>query len=272
MNAKTVRICSILTSVMLFLHVGCAGLNLLLSSMLRNTLVSLPTGVFCCLTVMLPTVVLLIFGIKQAKQKQGKADLIFSIVTLTVSLVWIVLAVFHWGTIVAQNFIVELYYRLDVAMSMADLLTLLSYLNVAYMAFTTVIALYLLVMYLVSVLRAKQKWLQIKAELHKPAAALLILVPNLMSLLQTVLNLILGRVSTDLYITVSRIMLSVSFGITTLLTIALAVFVLTFGLIIKNKPATASEAQDAEQTEQTENQESSDLPFNVPAGINPNDI
>jgi hypothetical protein len=159
----------------------------------------------------------------------------------------------------------NLSYSADFAMSVGDLLTLLNYVNVAYALLTTIVALYLLGVYLISVLRAKKKWLQIKAELHKPVVAALILVPNLISLIQTLLNPIFIRMGTDMLVKASRVFMYVSFGVNTALTLALAVFVLIFGLIIKKQPAKASEAQSGHE-------EPADLPFNIPTGVNPDDL
>lgn len=265
MNATIVRINSILTAVMLFLYAGCGVLNFVMMVMTNDAFISLPSGIFLCLTVLLPTIVLLIHGVKQAKRRQGVFDLVASVATLLVSLVWAVLFVLNWLVIVARNFILEFYYRMDLAMSVGDLLALLNYVNVAYTLLTTIVALYLLAIYLISVLRAKQKWLQIKAELHKPAVAALILVSSLISLIQTLLNPVFNRMGTDMLIRFARISMYASFGINTALTLALAVFVLVFGLIIKKQPATASEAQSGHE-------EPADLPFNVPAGVNPDDL
>ena len=265
MNATIVRINSILTAVMLFLYAGCGVLNFVMMVMTNDAFISLPSGIFLCLTVLLPTIVLLIHGVKQAKRRQGVFDLVASVATLLVSLVWAVLFVLNWLVIVARNYIMNLSYSADFAMSVGDLLTLLNYVNVAYALFTTVVALYLLGIYLISVLRAKQKWLQIKAELHKPAVAALILVSNLISLIQTLLNPVFNRMGTDMLIKFARISMYASFGINTALTLALAVFVLVFGLIIKKQAAKASEAQSGHE-------EPADLPFNVPAGVNPDDL
>jgi hypothetical protein len=265
MNATIVRINSILTAVMLFLYAGCGALNLLLSFLIKNNRISLPTSVLLCLALILPTVVILIYGIKQVKQKQGVFDLVASVATLLVGIVWAVLAVLSWLVTVARIYMMNLSYSADFAMSVGDLLTLLNYVNVAYALFTTVVALYLLGIYLISVLRAKKKWLQIKAELHKPVVAALILVPNLISLIQTLLNLIFIRMGTDMLVKASQVFMYVSFGVNTALTLALAVFVLIFGLIIKKQPAKASEAQSGHE-------EPADLPFNVPAGVNPDDL
>ena len=265
MNATIVRINSILTAVMLFLYAGCGVLNFVMMVMTNDAFISLPSGIFLCLTVLLPTIVLLIHGVKQAKRRQGVFDLVASVATLLIGIVWAVLAVLSWLVTVVRSYIMNLSYSADFAMSVGDLLVLLNYVNVAYALFTTVVALYLLGIYLISVLRAKQKWLQIKAELHKPAVAALILVSNLISLIQTLLNPVFNRMGTDMLIRFARISVHASFGINTALTLALAVFVLVFGLIIKKQPAKASEAQSGHE-------EPADLPFNVPAGVNPDDL
>ena len=263
MNAKIIRINAILTAVMLVLFTGCSILNILLPLLIASSRLSLPSGLLLSLAVLLPTVVLLIHGVRQAKRKQGVFDLIISIVTLIISLIWAVFAAANWGTVLA--------YRALMMQSTVtgDMLAILSYLNIAYTVFSTLVALYLLAAFMISVLRAKQKRLQIKAELHKPAAAVLILVPNLINLLQTLLNPWLSRMSIDLYVKASRIFMYTSFGITTLSALALTAFVLLFGLIIKKSP---DAAQDVQPAEQTAHQESSDLPFNLPAGVNPDDV
>ena len=268
MNAKTVRMNAILTSAMLFLYAGCGVLNLLLGFLINNTTISLPANVLLCLALILPTVVLLIFGIKQAKKKQGVFDLIASVATLLIGIVWAVLAVLNWLLTTARMFIIEYYYRLDIAMSLDKLLALFNYINIAYTLLTTIVALYLLGIYLISVLRAKKKWLQIKAELHKPAVAALILVPNLISLIQTLLNPIFIRMGTDMLIKFARISMYATFGINTALTLALAVFVLVFGLIIKKQPA--AKVQEPEPA--SEQRQPANLPFNVPAGVNADDL
>lgn len=268
MNAKTVRMNAILTSAMLFLYAGCGVLNLLLGFLINNTTISLPANVLLCLALILPTVVLLIFGIKQAKKKQGVFDLIASVATLLIGIVWAVFAVLSWLLTTARLFIIEYYYRLDIAMSLDKLLALFNYINVAYTLLTTIVALYLLGIYLISVLRAKKKWLQIKAELHKPVVAALILVPNLISLIQTLLNPVFNRMGTDMLIKFARISMYASFGINTVLTLALAVFVLVFGLIIKKQPA--AKVQEPEPA--SEQGQPADLPFNLPAGVNADDL
>lgn len=271
MKAKTVRINTIFTSAMLLVYIGCIILNLLLALLTRNTTISLPAGVFPCLAVLLPTVVLLIYGIGQAKRKQGVFDLLLSVLTLLVSLVWMVVALLDWVTVVARNLIYEIYYRLDMAMSMSDLLTILSYLGIAFMLFTTVVAIYLLITYLISVLRAKQKWLQIKAELHKPAISVLILVPNLLSLVQMILtrimlnNLNLGIMSLEEYSTFMQIFSYGSIAVEIVLALAVTLAVTLFGLILKKQPVALPEQPELYDPELDE-------AFAPPAGVSAQDI
>ena len=66
----------------------------------------------------------------------------------------------------------------------------------------------------------------------------------------------------------ARISMYASFGINTVLTLALAVFVLVFGLILKKQPA----AKVQEPKPASEQRQPADLPFNVPAGVNADDL
>jgi hypothetical protein len=100
-------------------------------------------------------------------------------------------AVLNWIISVAQNIILEYFLRLNTGMPMGQFVSILSYIFTAYTLFTTLVALYLLIMYAVSVLRAKNKWLQIKAELHKPALAVMLLGLNLTSVVRTIINRIM---------------------------------------------------------------------------------
>ena len=270
MKAKTVRLNTILTSATLLVYIGCILLNLLLGLLARISTISLPAGIFPCLAVFLPTVVLLIYGIGQAKRKQGVFDLILSVLTLLVSLVWMIAALLDWATVIARNLIYEVYYRLDMAMSMSELLTILSYLDIAFMLFTTVVAIYLLITYLISVLRAKQKWLQIKAELHKPAISVLILVPNLLSLVQMIItrimlnNFNLGIMSLEKYSTFMQIFSYGSIAVEIVLTLAVTLAVTLFGLILKGK-------KQETKTEESEQSQPEVAQPNVPAGVSAED-
>ena len=194
MSAKTVRITNILAAAMLLLNAGCILLNLLLVLLTNNAMFSLPAGIFLCLAALLPTIVLLIFGIKQ---KLGAFHLIASIATLIVCTVWLVASALDWGLSIAQDVIIDRYYSMEIDIPLGQLISILSYIFTAYTLLTIIVGLYLLIVYVVSVLRSKQKWLQIKAELHKPALAVVILVPGLLYFVRLVLNRIMITVSME---------------------------------------------------------------------------
>ena len=269
MNAKNVRIANILTAAMLILNLGCIIGNLLLSWLTRlvakNIYLSLPTGIFLCLALILPSVVLLICGIKQAKRKQGAFDLICSIVTLVVGIAWACIEVLEWAMIIARNVIIELYYRIDIDMPLGDLIALLNYFSIAATLFTMVVGLYLLATYVISVLRSKQKWLQVKAELHKPTLAVLLIVPSLLSFLQMILNRVLIRISLDVYTTYAQIFSYVTLAVNVVLLLSAIVVLLTFGLILKKQGAAA-------QTEQPVQNAHAFADMDLPAGVSADDL
>ena len=267
MNAKTVRISNILAAAMLLLHVVGVFLGLLINVLTSSSIVSLPVGAFLCLALALPSIVLLTNGIIQAKRKQGGVfDIIFSILSLLVSAVWMAAYFLNWVISVAQNVIIEYYYRLDWSMPLGQLITLLSYASMAYMLFTTLIAVYLLVVYVVSVLRAKNKWSQIKAELHKPALAVLLLVPNLISLVRSLLNRIAANwVGPEGYATFLNVTSVVVLILNVLLSVAAVVLLLTFGLILKKQPASVEPAAQSEQTAPAAD-------IDLPTGISADDL
>lgn len=266
MNAKTVRISNILAAAMLLINTGCIILNLLLKVLFSNAGASLPAGVCMCLALFLPSVVLLINGIVQAKRKQGGIfDVIVSVVTILVSAVWTIAYLLNWAILVVRNVIIEFYYRMEISMPLGQLLTILSYVSIAYMLLTTLVALYLLIVYVISVLRSKQKWLQIKAELHKPVLAVAILLPNLLSVVLMILNRILlnsvntGVLELNTYSTYVTVTNAVTIIAEVLLLLAGAILLLTFGLILKKKPA--------EHAEPTVEQDLLEQDMDLPAGV-----
>lgn len=268
MTAKTIRTNSILTSVMLFFYAGCIVLNLLLALLMRSTLFSLPAEIFLCLSVLI-SVILLYWQARRGKDRTGK---ILSILTLIVSIVWMIASGLYWVLTIARNLIVEMYYRMSMPMSMEDLFTLLNFLGIAYVVFTTLVSLFLIAVFVFSVIRSGQKWLQIKAELHKPVAAVVILIPNLLTLVTGLLgrmilnNVELGTMTLDAYTKFTMLSSYGTIALQTLLVLALAVFVLVFGLIIKKQPAIKSQEPESESVQST------DIPFNLPAGVNADDI
>ncbi len=266
MNAKTVRIANILAAILLLLNAGCILLNLVLSLFkLASFTISLPAGIFLCLALVLPTFVLLINGIKQAKRKQGVFDLIFSIITLIVGAIWAVASLLDWGLSIAQSVIINQYYAMDIDIPLGQILSILSYVHIAYTLLTIIVALYLLVVYAISVLRSKQKWLQIKAELHKLAVAVVILVPGLLYFVRLVLNRIMITVSMEAYSTYSMIAMYVQYGVSLLLPIAAAVLLLTFGLILKKQTAPKESVAQPEQPAPVAD-------IDLPAGVSADDL
>ncbi len=236
MNKITVRIANILAAAMLLLYFVCILCSFLLQ-LLAQTLYSFPSGVMLTLTVMLPTVVLLINAIVRAKKGTGKFEAVRQGLMLLICVVWLVLTVVYW------IFSLSYHTALMSGQFTSEMISKFSYATTIYNVVIGFIMLFLLISYGLGVMRAKQKWLQIKAELHKPAVVVLILVPNLINLLQTVLNPWLSCMSIDLYVKASRIFMYASFGISTLLSLALVAFILIFGLIIKKQPDTAQDAQ-----------------------------
>ena len=266
MNAKTVRIANILAAILLLLNAGCILLNLVLSLFqLASFAISLPAGIFLCLALVLPTIVLLIVGIKQAKRKQGVFDLIAAIATLLVGVVWTVASLLDWGLSIAQSVIINQYYAMDIDIPLGQILSILSYVYIAYTLLTIIVALYLLIVYAVSVLRSKQKWLQIKAELHKLAVAFVILVPGLLYFVRLVLNRIMMTVSMEAYSTYSMIAMYVQYGVSILLPIAAAVLLLTFGLILKKQTAPKESVAQPEQPAPVAD-------IDLPAGVSADDL
>lgn len=259
MSKKAVRICSVTTSVLLTLYAICIVLNFVFTTFVPRGIPWLPAGFVLNMSVLIPTVVLLICSIGRVKKKQGGVyDLISSIVTALICGVWLVVSTLYW--------IFSIYYNLQLTAAMlpTDLTVAQSYISLAVEIFTSLIALYLLIAFVVNVLVSKQKWWQIKAELHKPAAIALIWVPNLIMLARRVLSgklyAILGA---ETFIKVSNGVIMAQFALTVLLALACAAFVLIFGLILKKR----YELQSPVKQEQDADMAS----INVPAGVSSED-
>ncbi len=142
MTAKTARINSILTSVMLFLYAGCIVLNVLLALLTRHTLLTLPAGILLCLSVLIPAILLC----RQAKQGKDRTAKILSVLSLIVSMVWTLVSGLYWMLTIARSLIVEIYLRMSMPMmSMEQLFRLLNFLGIAYAVFTTLVALGLMI-------------------------------------------------------------------------------------------------------------------------------
>ncbi|MBE6675277.1 MAG: hypothetical protein E7594_00400 [Ruminococcaceae bacterium] len=258
MSKTIVRICSVTTSVLLALYAICIVLNFVFTSFVPRGIPWLPAGFVLNMSVLIPTVVLLIGSIVRIKKKQGGVyDLISSIVTALICGVWLVVSTLYW--------IFSIYYNLQLtsAMMPSGWVAANSYVALAMEIFTSLVALYLLIVFVVNVLVSKKKWWQIKAELHKPSAAALLLSSNLIMLARRLfsgkLYEILGAES---FIKFSNGVIMAQFALTVLLALALAVFVLVFGLILRKKT----------ETQKPKAQTPEEQPFDLPAGVNADDL
>lgn len=150
-------------------------------------------------------------------------------------------------------------------MSFGEYTELLSTLNGINSAMVSLCAFGLLAVFVINCLIADQKWLQIKAELHKLIAAVMILVPALISLVPAILiTFVLSRMGTDAYVAVNQIFGIGSFAIELLMTVVFAVLVLVLGLIFKKPPAqTAVPAQPDPAPV---------LQMDLPVGVDPNSL
>ena len=125
--------------------------------------------------------------------------------------------------------------------------------------------LFWLISYAINVMRTKQKWLQIKAELHKPAVVLIVFVSNILSLINTVLSVFIRNTSTEIVSRVNIVSYYVQFFVMLLMGVLCAAAVLIFGLIFKKQPKPQAEPQAAPE-------QSADLPIDLPAGVSADDL
>lgn len=260
MSKKIVRICSVTTSVLLTLYAICIVLNFVFTTFVPRGIPWLPAGFVLNMSVMIPTVVLLIAAIGRIKKKQGGVyDLISSVVTALICGVWLVVSTLYW--------IFSIYYNLQLtsAMMSGALSATHSYVALAVEIFTSLVALYLLIAFVVNVLVSKQKWWQIKAELHKPAAAALLLSSNLIMLARRLLSGKLYEIlGAETFVKFSNGVIMAQFALTVLLALACAAFVLIFGLILRKKTET--------QKPEAQTPEAQQPPFDLPAGVNADDL
>ena len=230
MKPKTIRICSVVTAIMLLLYAACIFLNFFMTAWVRG-IPALPAGAALNLSVTVPTVVLLIFGIIKAKNKQGIFDTISSAVTLLVCVIWLIISTLYW--------IFSIYYNLALTSGgiTGNLAVASSYVGLAVDLLTSIVALYLLIAFAVNVIVSKKRIWQIKAELHKPVAAVLLLFPNLISFVRRLfLNQLLISMGTQVFAQISNVIMILQFALIILVALSMAAFILIFGLIIKKQP------------------------------------
>ena len=261
MNKRTVKLISVITAVALLAYALMNILDLLLR-LVSPTLI-LPTYLLLWLSVMIPCVILLVSAIKGIKQKKGVLHVILHAVSLLIGVFWGFFGAMKWVLYTYQINMLQTNAP-PFGMSFGAFYELLIALKRINSAMVSLCAIGLLVVFVINFLVASQKWLQIKAELHKPAAAIMVLVPASISLVQTILNtLIFNSMSTQIYASVIQAFGIVSFAVELLMAVAFAALVLVLGLCYKKQPAAVAEQQPA--------QPEIDLPegIDLPCGVDP---
>ncbi len=261
MNQKTVKTTSAITAVTLLLYVVACALNLLVNLIFPSKL-AIPAFLPLWLSVMIPCVILLIHAVRSIKQSRGVLRLIMSAVSLLLGAVWGFFEAISWVIYSLQMHAMNTFEPLF-DMSFGDYLSLLSVLNRVNAVMIALCAVGLLAVFVINWLIADQKWLQIKAELHKPVAAVMVLVPALISFVQTLVStFVLGRLGNNAYVVVSQIFGIASFAIEVLMAIVFAVLVLVLGLTFKKQPEQTTEPAETAPTP---------LPqIDLPVGVDPN--
>lgn len=263
MTRNTIRIASVLCAAMLVLYVLASLLSLALQYVTGAPL-TLPAGLMLCLSLILPVVVLLIGSIAQVKKGGGVLQPILWAVSLVLGLVWVIEAL--------VSYVINLLWLSAINsgeplldMPLGRLSELVNGLNIVGMLLVSVIAIALLVVFVIGVITSKQKMLQLKAGLCHVAAAIMIFVPTLLSVAQTLLNRVFISLGTDAFSTFVTVYAIASFAIEVLLALLLAAFVLVLGLVFKKQqaPADADVAPSPEQ---------GTLPIDLPAGVSAADL
>lgn len=183
MNKATV-ISNVIISVILNLLFGAvligAGVLVWMNPIILETVLNAAFALIG-LTLVLSTVPMLISGIVQIKQKKGKFDLIFSIITMVIGLALafygVASALLAFG--VSMHTIPEIVGQIT---------------NILRWVIGILVALYLIVLPIIRIVKAEKKALQFKAELIKLILGVLILVLVICGSLITVLNQATGIV------------------------------------------------------------------------------
>lgn len=264
MDKRTVKLISVITAVALLAYALMIILDLLLRS--ASPTLSLPTYLPLWLGVMIPCVILLVSAIKGIKQKRGVLHMILHVVSLLLGVFWGFFGAMIW-VLYTYQINVLLTNAPPFGMSLGEFYELLTTLNIINSVMISLCAIGLLVVFVINCLIASQKWLQIKAELHKPTTAAMVLVPAAISFVQTVLNiLIFNSMGMQMITSVSQVFGIVSFALKLLMAVAFAALVLVLGLCYKKQPAAIAEQESA--------QPAIDLPegIDLPVGVDPNSL
>ena len=183
MNKATV-ISNVIISVILNLLFGAlligAGVLVWIYPIILGTVINAAFALIG-LSLTLSTIPMLISGIVQIKQKKGKFDLIFSIITILVGLV-----LTFYGVVSAL---------LSFGVSMHTLPAIVGQITtILRWVIGIVVALYLIALPIIRIIKAEKKALQFKAELIKLILGALILVLLVCGVLMSILNQAAGIV------------------------------------------------------------------------------
>lgn len=181
MNKKTVISNVIVSAIVNLLLAGIligAGVLVLIFPQIFGIAISVVFALIG-ISLLLTTVPNLIGGIANVKQKKGRFDLIFSIVTMVIG---IALAVY--GLISALILIGV--SGLNMPIAVAIIIKLLRWIICG------LIALYLIVLPVIRIVKAEKKFMQLKAELVKVIFGVLIVVLLICGMLATLLNSLIG--------------------------------------------------------------------------------
>lgn len=263
MTRKTIRIANVLCAAMLVLYVLASLLSLALQYVTGAPL-TLPAGMMLCLSLILPAIVLLIGSIARIKKGGGVLQPILWAISLLLGLAW---AIEAFVSYVINQLWIRAINGGDAVLNMplGRLSELINVLNIASMLFVSVIAVMLLVIFLISLITSKQKMMQLKAGVCHVAASIMILVPTLLSVAQTLLNRVFISLGTDAFSTFVTVYAIASAAINLLLALLLAALVLVFGLVFKKQTSVA----DAEAAPV---QEQGTLPIDLPVGVSAADL
>ena len=134
------------------------------------------------LSLILTTIPNLIVGIVNFKQKKAKSDLIFSVITIVV------------GVILGIHGLTSVLLAIGLKVLMMPALVNIVRIGMAVLQYALcgIVALYLILLPLIRILKAENKWTQFKLEMIKMIFGALIVVLLICGLLATVLGRVIG--------------------------------------------------------------------------------
>lgn len=240
MNRITIRIANALCALMLVLYPPVMLLSLVIQAASSAHILSLPTGLLLSLSLILPSVVLLIGGIVRIGKGGGVLQPVLWAASLLSGLVWAGQTLFSWAFALHLHQVMLGLVAPVFHIPLGTLLAINEYGTFAIWLLQAVIALAMLIIFVVLVATSKQKWHGLKAGMCLCSSSVMILIPLLFSIAQFLLNRLvapmLGMAAFSAFTTVyGLVMLAVNL----LLSLLFVVCLLTFGLIFKKQKAPA---------------------------------